>query len=96
MANDTKSYGEIFKAIRLSKGKDEKEVCAGVCSRSTLHCFEAGGNVIKFHTLIKLLKNIDVPVKEYFDAFKKCKANSSSTDNKFPSIYPLILRKWRS
>ncbi|MDR1473351.1 MAG: hypothetical protein LBI41_02120 [Lactobacillales bacterium] len=90
MENDNKSYGEIFKTIRLSKGRDEKKACTGVCSRSTLRCFEVGGNVIKFHTFIKLLKNIDVLAEEYFDAFKNCTA--SSTDNKFPSSYPLTMK----
>ncbi|MDR1473991.1 MAG: hypothetical protein LBI41_05550 [Lactobacillales bacterium] len=71
MSNDSESYGEIFKKIRLDKGVNEKEACAGVCSKSTLCRFESGENIIKFHTLLKLLKNIDVPAREYFDAFSR-------------------------
>jgi transcriptional regulator with XRE-family HTH domain len=81
MSYENKSYGEVFKEMRINKRISEEEACAKVCSKSTLRCFEAGGNVIKFHTFIKLLKNIDVPTEEYFDVFDSYKIEKNNDLN---------------
>ncbi|MDR0691297.1 MAG: helix-turn-helix domain-containing protein [Streptococcaceae bacterium] len=97
MLDDIKSYGEVFKEMRVNKGISKKEACAGVCSELTLCHFESGKNNLSLRKFFRLLKNIDVLGKKYFDAFNsyRDKVKTNADDNKFPLDYhSSLIKKW--
>lgn len=61
-----KTYGEIFKSLRLNKGFSIKEIACEQVSRTTISKFENGCSNISIDKFFNLLKNINVSPQEFF------------------------------
>lgn len=63
-------YGKILKRIRLEKGLTQKELSAGILSRSHLSELENGNYYCSFDKFLQLLRRLNVSLHE-FDLYLK-------------------------
>lgn len=63
-------YGKILKRIRLEKGLTQKELSAGILSRSHLSELENGNYYCSFDKFLQLLRKLNVSLHE-FDLYLK-------------------------
>ncbi|GGE28923.1 helix-turn-helix domain-containing protein [Streptococcus himalayensis] len=60
-----KSFGEVFKQIRVSHQLSLTQAAGDICSKSMLSRFESGNHDIGAQKLVALLENIHTDIEEF-------------------------------
>lgn len=73
--NYDKAFGKIFQQFRNAKGLTQEEAAEGIITPKQLSRFERGNTMPSFDNVYSLLKNINVTLFEFSDAYNRFSEN---------------------